>query len=151
MRTFPTKPPKLCKPLDLTPRRFGMRALSRATDEILADHARREARVLVTLDLGFANIRNYPPDQHAGIVVLRPTKQDKATVLSLLRRVFPVLQERSRVGELWIAQRDRIRFAARRNLAGLRVLSVCTHARRRALQAKMPKLLKQRPKVSRAR
>ena len=85
-------------------------ALSGATDGTLADHARREARVLVTLDLDFANIRNYPPDLHAGIVVLRPSKQDKATVLSLLRRIFPVLQERSPVGELWIVQRDRIRF-----------------------------------------
>jgi Domain of unknown function (DUF5615) len=40
-------------------------ALSGAPDEILADHARHEARVLVTLDLDFANIRNYPPKSMA--------------------------------------------------------------------------------------
>ncbi len=85
-------------------------ALSGAPDEILADRARREGRVLVTLDLDFANIRHYPPEKHAGIVVLRPSNQDIESVLSLLRRIFPVLLERSPVGELWIVQRDRIRF-----------------------------------------
>ena len=33
-------------------------ALSRATDEILADCAQREGRVFVTLDLDFANIKH---------------------------------------------------------------------------------------------
>jgi predicted nuclease of predicted toxin-antitoxin system len=84
--------------------------LSGAADEILADRARREARVLVTLDLDFANIQAYPPNQHSGIIVLRPNTQNKATVVSLLRRILPVLQERSPVGELWIVQPDRIRF-----------------------------------------
>ncbi len=68
-------------------------SLSGAADEILADHARSEARVLVTLDLDFANIQAYPPDRHAGIIVLRLNGQDKAAVLALLRRVIPVLQE----------------------------------------------------------
>ena len=85
-------------------------ALSGTADEILAARARDEARVLVTLDLDFANIQAYPPDQHAGIIVLRPNKQDKATVMALLRRIIPVLQERNPVRELWIVQHDRIRF-----------------------------------------
>jgi predicted nuclease of predicted toxin-antitoxin system len=49
-------------------------ALSGATDEIVAARARSESRVLVTLDLDFANIQAYPPDRHAGIVVLRTNK-----------------------------------------------------------------------------
>ncbi len=85
-------------------------ALSGATDELLAHNAQHEGRVLVTLDLDFANIQAYPPDRRAGIVVLHSNRQDKATVVSLLRRITPVLQERSPVGELWIVQRDRIRF-----------------------------------------
>lgn len=85
-------------------------ALSGSADEILADRVRSEARVLVTPDLDFANIHAYPPDHHAGIIVLRPNRQDKATVVALLRRTIAVLQERSPVGELWIVQRDRIRF-----------------------------------------
>ncbi len=85
-------------------------ALSGTADEILAAHARSEARVLVTLDLDFANIQAYPPCRHAGIIVLRLNRQDKASVVALLRRAIPVLQQRSPVGELWIVQHDRIRF-----------------------------------------
>jgi hypothetical protein len=66
--------------------------------------------VLVTLDLDFANIQAYPPDRHAGIIVLRPNRQDKPAVVALLRRIVAVLQQRSPVGELWIVQHDRIRF-----------------------------------------
>jgi predicted nuclease of predicted toxin-antitoxin system len=84
--------------------------LSGAADEVVAARARAEARVLVTLDLDFANIQAYPPDQHAGIIVLRPKTQDKPTVLAYIRKVIAILQRRSPVGELWIVQRDRIRF-----------------------------------------
>lgn len=85
-------------------------ALSGAADEIVATRARTEARVLVTLDLDFANIKAYPPGQHAGIIVLRPKIQDKSSVLSFIRSVVSMLQHRSPVGELWIVQHDRIRF-----------------------------------------
>ncbi|MBI4910079.1 MAG: DUF5615 family PIN-like protein [Acidobacteria bacterium] len=84
--------------------------LSGAQDEMLADLARTEARVFLTLDLDFANIRAYPPSRHAGIIVLRPPTQDKLTVLNLIRRVIPILQDRRPAGELWIVQSDRIRF-----------------------------------------
>lgn len=67
-----------------------------------------ERRVLVTLDLDFANIQEYPPENFAGIVVLRLKAQDKATVLAHVRRTIAVLQQRSPVGELWIIQNDRV-------------------------------------------
>jgi predicted nuclease of predicted toxin-antitoxin system len=31
-----------------------------------------ESRILITLDLGFGNIKAYPPQSHPGIIVLRP-------------------------------------------------------------------------------
>ena len=40
-------------------------------DAIVIDVCRHEQRVLVTLDLDFANILAYPPAQFTGIVVLR--------------------------------------------------------------------------------
>lgn len=40
----------------------GEEGLAGATDEILASCAKGESRVLVTLDLDFANIRAYPPN-----------------------------------------------------------------------------------------
>lgn len=40
-------------------------------DENVASACRREDRVLVTLDLDFADLRTYPPESHPGVVVLR--------------------------------------------------------------------------------
>jgi predicted nuclease of predicted toxin-antitoxin system len=56
--------------------------LSGADDETVARTSRSENRILVTLDLDFANIRAYPPGEHAGIIVLRLKHQDKPTVLA---------------------------------------------------------------------
>ena len=88
---------------------IGDEAMSGATDETVARRARLETRVLVTLDLDFANIHAYPPGKHAGIVVLRPKVQDKGTVVDYVR-ILAVIKHRSPEGELWIVQRDRIRF-----------------------------------------
>ena len=51
--------------------------LTGADDSTLAAASRSEGRVLVTLDLDFANIRAYPPVEYAGIIVLRPKRKDK--------------------------------------------------------------------------
>jgi predicted nuclease of predicted toxin-antitoxin system len=40
--------------------------LAGAHDETVAGASRSEDRILVTLDLDFANIRAYPPGEHAG-------------------------------------------------------------------------------------
>ena len=84
--------------------------LSGADDQTIAIRALAENRILVTLDLDFSNIRAYPPDEHAGIVVLRLKTQDKATVLAHVRRLLMALGKRNPAGELWIVQHDRIRF-----------------------------------------
>lgn len=88
----------------------GDESLSGADDEAIATRVRSENRILVTLDLDFSNIRAYPPDEYAGIIVLRLKTQDKPTVLSYVRRAVTALQERTPDGELWIVQHDRIRF-----------------------------------------
>jgi predicted nuclease of predicted toxin-antitoxin system len=80
-----------------------------ANDEVIAEAARREGRVLVTLDRDFSDIRTYPPAGHAGIVILRPQTQDKHTVLDLLHRLIAVLKNESPIGELWLVEPDRIR------------------------------------------
>ena len=81
-----------------------------SADEGIAARVRSEGRVLLTLDLDFADIRAYPPDQYAGIIVLRLKSQDKGTVVSYVRRTAVALQLRRPVGELWIVEGDRIRF-----------------------------------------
>ena len=80
-----------------------------ANDEVIANVARLEGRVLVTLDRDFSNIRSYPPADHAGIVVLRPQTQDKLAVKGLLERFVSMLGRESPTGELWIVEPDRIR------------------------------------------
>ena len=49
-------------------RDIGMRS---ATDGIIAAHARCNGQTLVTRDFDFADIRNYPPADYAGILVLQ--------------------------------------------------------------------------------
>ena len=83
--------------------------LSGATDTELARRANADDRVLITLDMDFANIRSYPPAEHAGIVVLRPHSQDKSSLLALLRNLLPVLTKSSPERQLWIVEPDRIR------------------------------------------
>jgi predicted nuclease of predicted toxin-antitoxin system len=68
-----------------------------------------ERRILITLDTDFANVHAYPSERFAGIVVLRPKKQDKVIVATYLRRLLAAVQLRSPVRELWIVEKDRIR------------------------------------------
>ncbi|HXN49947.1 MAG TPA: DUF5615 family PIN-like protein [Bryobacteraceae bacterium] len=86
--------------------------LAGADDTAVAARARAEGRVLITLDLDFANIQAYPPLTHAGITVLRLKRQDKDAVLDVVARIVPVLKARPPSGDLWIVEPDRIRFRA---------------------------------------
>ncbi len=80
-----------------------------ALDDEVAALCQREDRVLVTLDLDFADIRAYPPHEFPGILVLRLRKQDKASVLAVLRRLLPVLERTPPHGELWLVDETGIR------------------------------------------
>jgi predicted nuclease of predicted toxin-antitoxin system len=82
--------------------------LSGSDDEVVATRSRSEDRVLVTLDLDFANIRAYPPGEHSGIIVLRVKRQDKATVLTYVRRLATALANRKPGlrGIVWVKNAD---------------------------------------------
>ena len=49
--------------------------LSGAEDLRVGEACRVESRVLFTLDLDFADIWAYPPEEYVGIVVLPPSRQ----------------------------------------------------------------------------
>ncbi|HEY6386626.1 MAG TPA: DUF5615 family PIN-like protein [Candidatus Acidoferrum sp.] len=83
--------------------------LSGASDSVL-ERCRQEDRVLMTLDLDFANVQAYPPKSHPGIVVFRSKSQDKPTLVALLKRLVPVLLRLSPKHQLWIVEPDRIRY-----------------------------------------
>jgi predicted nuclease of predicted toxin-antitoxin system len=85
-------------------------ALSGTPDPDLAVHLKRESRALVTLDLGFADIRSYPPAQYQGLVVLRLPRQDKALVLKTCTRFVAALATQDLAGQLWIVEISRLRI-----------------------------------------
>ena len=84
--------------------------LSGADDKMILERCQAEDRVLITLDLDFANVRVYPPKSHSGIIVFRPSTQDKPHLIELLRRLIPVFAVRSPAQQLWIVEPDRIRY-----------------------------------------
>lgn len=79
-------------------------------DHQIATICRAESRTLVTLDLGFADIRMYPPAEYPGLIVLRPSGQDKPRVLALANRLAMALREHPIEHELWIVDDRRIRI-----------------------------------------
>lgn len=90
--------------------------LTGTADETLAERVRREGRAIVTLDLDFSDIRAYPPQDYAGIIVLRPNRQDRDSFLALVRRLLPLLDTEPLVGCIWIVEPDRIRIRQGRPL-----------------------------------
>lgn len=78
-------------------------------DANIANVSLREGRAIMTLDLGFADIRAYPPSNYAGIIVLRLARLDKSRVLSVLQRLLPVLDQEPLAGKLWIVEEASVR------------------------------------------
>jgi predicted nuclease of predicted toxin-antitoxin system len=78
-------------------------------DARISSVCRREARALITLDLDFCDITAYPPEHHAGIIVLRLARQDKPLVLATFARLLPLLLTQALAGRLWVVEEDRVR------------------------------------------
>lgn len=85
-------------------------SLSGAKDAAVFEVCQQQGRVLMTLDLDFANIQAYPPAAAAGIVVLRLVRQDKPWVLEVVDRLIPLFGKNPVSQELWIVEEDRVRI-----------------------------------------
>lgn len=79
-------------------------------DPDLAAVCQQEGRAVVTLDLGFSDIRAYPPANYPGIIVLRLARLDKHRVLSAMQRLLPVLVRERLAGKLWIVDETTVRI-----------------------------------------
>ena len=78
------------------------------TRVIQACHA--EQRVLVTLDLDFANPFIFRPSEYSGIAVLRlPRKPSHTDLVAAMHTLLAGLSQDSIQGALWIVQRGAIR------------------------------------------
>lgn len=79
-------------------------------DPEIAEVVRREGRVVVTLDLDFSNIRDYPPEKYPGIIVLRVGDQSRRHVLRVMEQVIAVLGCAPLEGRLWVVSEAGIRI-----------------------------------------
>lgn len=83
-----------------------------AKDPQIAAYAQRESLCLVTGDLGFSDIRNYPPGNYAGLVVLRlPRIATASFILSLLESFLQQEDLVARMpGKLAVVEPGRVRI-----------------------------------------
>jgi predicted nuclease of predicted toxin-antitoxin system len=79
-------------------------------DAAVFSASQEEGRILVTLDLDFADIRQYPPERHAGVWVLRPSTQSVTRILDLIRGALNLHERESSEAHLWIIEHDRVRI-----------------------------------------
>lgn len=84
--------------------------LGGAADPSIARVCQDEHRILITLDLDFANIKTYPPHDYHGIIVLRLARQDRDTVLAVIPRILELLQTEPITRRLWIVDETRTRI-----------------------------------------
>jgi hypothetical protein len=72
--------------------------LGTASDAEIATHAQRNRLAIITGDFGFADIRSYPPEQYAGLVVLELPRN--ATAPFILGMVAAFIQQTNVVERL---------------------------------------------------
>ena len=84
--------------------------LAGAADEALLTAAKHEGRVLVTLDLDFANVRRYDPADTVGIIVLRLHDQTLPMIRRAVVRLADLLSREATKGRLWILDESRLRI-----------------------------------------
>ena len=86
--------------------------LGHAPDAEIAAHARKRESVIVTRDVDFADIRNYPPHEFNGIIVMRmPDDAVAQTIVNLLERFLKETELAAQLpGHLVILESDRVRF-----------------------------------------
>ena len=83
--------------------------LSGVVDVELWVHVKREDRFLITLDLGFSDVRRYAPSTHPGILLLRPRTKGRNAVSQVLRRVLAERRLDTLAGCLAVADEARTR------------------------------------------
>jgi predicted nuclease of predicted toxin-antitoxin system len=80
-----------------------------ANDDKINSRCKSEDRILITLDLDFSDIRNYPPESNPGIIVIRTVKQDKKFILQIISELIFVIKTEPVQQKLWIVEEDKIR------------------------------------------
>ena len=79
------------------------------SDVEVAEVCRLEGRAILTQDLDFGNILAFPPQDYAGIVVLRLGDQSRPAVLAVVGRLLPLFNAGDFAGCLWTVDELNIR------------------------------------------
>ena len=79
-------------------------------DSTILDVCLNEDRVLITLDLDFSDIRQYPPSSHRGMWVLRPETQSIENTLLVLKGALALVSDEPTAQRLWIVEPGRVRI-----------------------------------------
>jgi predicted nuclease of predicted toxin-antitoxin system len=83
--------------------------LSGKRDENIYEVCKAEKRVLITLDLDFANPLRFPPELTEGIIVIRPVRPILSVIRDILKSTLPKLKASDLRGKLWIVEIGSIR------------------------------------------
>jgi len=84
--------------------------LAGAPDPQIVAVFRQESRVLITADLDLSDIRQYPPEESPGLIVLRLKEQTRPNQLALLRKILPLFGMTPVSGRLWIVEETKVRI-----------------------------------------
>lgn len=84
--------------------------LGGAIDSVILARVQSEGRAILTMDKGMADVRVYPPDQYAGIVLFRPRSTGRNATLAFVRRQLPTLLQQNLAGHLFVVSESGIRI-----------------------------------------
>lgn len=84
--------------------------LSGATDPDVLAAAGAEARIVLTLDRGFGDIRAYPPGTHPGIIVFRIDDQSAPAVTAAVLQLIDAHDLADLVGAITVVQNGLLRI-----------------------------------------
>jgi predicted nuclease of predicted toxin-antitoxin system len=80
-----------------------------ASDPLILNKCRDEGRALLSFDLGFANIRVYPPEKYPGIIILRLENLARQKLLEIAPMVLALLGKEPLAEHLWIVDEFSVR------------------------------------------
>jgi predicted nuclease of predicted toxin-antitoxin system len=81
-----------------------------SSDDIIFARCRAEGRVLVTLDLDFADPVRFAPSSSAGTIVLRPHRPSMRQIAALFEAALQRLAHEAPRDAIWIVEAGRMRI-----------------------------------------
>ena len=90
--------------------RVDEQGLTGADDSGIAAVCQVEQRAMITLDTDFMDVRTYPPEKHAGIIVRRPRRQSISSLVAMTSRLLLLVELEPLLGKLWVVDEGRVRI-----------------------------------------